>query len=87
MTNSLLKVRLTSARTSEEMDGALKIDHVLVLFFDSWVLSLVVQFYQIDGLLVAKTAIAYIESILYKLHLEIYVKQPKSQQLSIFEKL
>ena len=35
MSNSLLKVRLTSARTSEEMDGALKIDHVLVLFFDS----------------------------------------------------
>ena len=33
MTNSLLKVRLTSARTSEEMDGELKIDQVLVVMF------------------------------------------------------
>ena len=33
ITNSLLKVRLTSARTFVEMDGELKIDHVLVMFF------------------------------------------------------
>ena len=30
MTNSLLKVRLTSVRTSEEMDGTLQLYHVLV---------------------------------------------------------
>ena len=54
MTNSLLKVRLTSARTSEEMDGALKI--VLVMFFVSESFHLyIVHFYQIDGLLGAKT--------------------------------
>ena len=50
MTNSLLKVRLTSARTSEEMDGALKIVLVMFLISDSFHFY-IDHFYQIDGLL------------------------------------
>ena len=54
MTNSLLKVRLTSARTSEEMDGALKIVLVIFLVVSLFTCMYIDHFYQIDALLGAK---------------------------------